>query len=284
MTSSIDLDLRDFGSFGSKPVVRDSSAPDRARIDSDVRAFLRPASSPWIVFDRDSRVDDFAKSAMRVGAMFASRPSYRPDSLEQTGKPMDEAALARRSRMNTPVVITEVNAEPSNVVVARDLLGEPASDEPAPVVHRSRWPLAFGAVAGALAAVGLLVAVTSAHEKATAGAKGTGPAHVAAVVAPAAAPTQEASPLPPVPAPIPEMKAAPEPAKAAVVDPKKKFGKLTLKGDATRKSVWFDGKRMLGTGQRTFMVMCGMHTIAVAEKGDTKDVEIPCNGEYTVGK
>jgi hypothetical protein len=27
-----------------------------------------------------------------------------------------------------------------------------------------------------------------------------------------------------------------------------------------------------------------MHTIAVTDKLDTKDVEIPCNGEYTVTK
>src|SRR5262249_7527009 len=59
-----------------KAVNRDPSYPDRARIDSDVRAFLRPASSPWIVFDRDSRVDDFARAALRVGAVSASSPSF----------------------------------------------------------------------------------------------------------------------------------------------------------------------------------------------------------------
>src|SRR4051794_16659592 len=61
-------------------VTREPSYPDRARIDSDVRAFLRPASSPWIVFDRDSRIDDFAKSALRLGAVFASSPNLRNES------------------------------------------------------------------------------------------------------------------------------------------------------------------------------------------------------------
>jgi hypothetical protein len=57
---------------GEVTVNRDPSYPDRKRIDSDVRAFLRPVSSPWIVFDRDSRVDDFAKSALRVGGVCSS--------------------------------------------------------------------------------------------------------------------------------------------------------------------------------------------------------------------
>jgi len=31
------------------------SIPDRRRIDSDVRAFLREPSTPWIVFDQEGR-------------------------------------------------------------------------------------------------------------------------------------------------------------------------------------------------------------------------------------
>ena len=68
------------------------------------------------------------------------------------------------------------------------------------------------------------------------------------------------------------------------MDPKKRFGRLTIKADARSKNVWFDGKRMLGSGQRSFLVLCGMHTIAVGDKVDAKDIEIPCNGEYVAAK
>ncbi|MBX3203234.1 MAG: hypothetical protein KF894_34235, partial [Labilithrix sp.] len=81
-----------------------------------------------------------------------------------------------------------------------------------------------------------------------------------------------------------EPPAASAPIAKAPVEPKTRFGKLTIKADAKRKNVWFDGKRMLGSGQRSFTVFCGMHTIAVADKTDARDVEVPCNGEYVVSK
>ena len=82
MRESFISEVLENGLPANETVKRDPSYPDRARIDSDVRAFLRPASSPWIVFDRDSRVDDFAKSALRIGAVFASSPSFRPEVLD----------------------------------------------------------------------------------------------------------------------------------------------------------------------------------------------------------
>ena len=44
------------------------SIPDRRRIDSDVRAFLREPSTPWIVFDREGR----PPSQLAVGEMFST--------------------------------------------------------------------------------------------------------------------------------------------------------------------------------------------------------------------
>lgn len=288
MASSSSFGDRKNGLFPMDRVSRDPSYPDRARIDSDVRAFLRPASSPWMVFDRDSRVgDDFAKSALRVGAVFASRPSYRPSAIE---------ANLRRSQQLTPIVITEAAAspaapavEPSSIVVAADVLVDPAETTR---THPRRGRLA--ALAGACAAVlavAAVVGVGQVRSRAHVGvASASGQARASTVVAPAF--TSETKPEAATPRPPPTGEPAPVATPAittadtskTLAASKKRFGRLTLKGEATRKIVWFDGKRMLGTGQRTFTVYCGMHTVAVNDRADTKDIEIPCNGEYVVSR
>jgi len=342
-------------------VNRDPSYPDRARIDSDVRAFLRPVSSPWIVFDRDSRVDDFAKSALRVGAVFSSSPSLlEPSPMTPSSPPpvIDIEAPAKKLALREEVVITdEASApapaldpiregvvlssprssvapettnmfptptspapevvEPSNLVVATDVIANESSslmpssldashdDAPDAFMLPSATKLSgrtmaiAGAAFGVLALVGLSTIALSRSSVKNASAEAK--VQSMQVVQPQqrdeippvalAAPTQPTMELDsaPLAAPAPAPKAASEapvvdPVTKMPLDPKKRFGKLTIKADAKHKNVWFDGKRMLGSGQRTFMVFCGMHTIAVADKTDTKDVEIPCNGEYTVTK
>src|SRR5689334_16198559 len=65
---------------------RDPSYPDRARILSDVREFMRQPSTPWIVFDRDSRVprEELAKEPTVVAstpmqaAMFPADLAHAP--------------------------------------------------------------------------------------------------------------------------------------------------------------------------------------------------------------
>ena len=66
----------------------------------------------------------------------------------------------------------------------------------------------------------------------------------------------------------------------------KKFGRLTVAGDARGRDVYMDGKRMLGRGARSFTVMCGVHAIAVGNKADAEDMDIPCTGtaELVIGK
>lgn len=330
----------------SSSVSRDPSYPDRARIDSDVRAFLRPVSTPWIVFDRDSRVDDFAKSALRVGAVFASSPSFRPEVLRaaaESGKSVEEIAAQSVPGLAAPesVIVRDPfqpgavfapamssvlpdtgtfpssssareserqsSGEPSNVVVAADVfpdsasaialesarpsLGSLASDplaSPAAfIARRGRIPAIVGACAGVLALVGVSAIVLGggarAQAKAASAAQTSTPA--AAIATPVSAETAAVDDLPVPPSVTAEATTTREPAAAkAPTDPKKRFGKLTIKGEARRKNVWFDGKRMLGSGQRSFTVFCGMHTIAVSDKSDAKDVEVPCNGEYVVAK
>jgi hypothetical protein len=41
---------------------------------------------------------------------------------------------------------------------------------------------------------------------------------------------------------------------------------------------------MLGHGTRSFAVLCGTHTVAVTDKTDAREVDVPCDGEYIVHK
>src|SRR5262245_53149545 len=54
---------------------RDPSFVDRRRLDSDVRAFLRQPSTPWVVFDRDSRVPRDVPRDVPIGAFTSARSS-----------------------------------------------------------------------------------------------------------------------------------------------------------------------------------------------------------------
>ncbi|MBX3218692.1 MAG: hypothetical protein KF850_42195, partial [Labilithrix sp.] len=170
-------------------------------------------STPWIVFDRDSRIDDFAKSALRVGAVFASTPSFRPELLpasedvpvESSGTEAPAArgasaepfgasaepsgasaeagvamlsaeALAARPAMFPPTVgAPESVVEPSNLIVATDVVAEPSSsnalgDERAPfesasflaprfIASRGRLAAMAGACAGVVAAASIAALV-----------------------------------------------------------------------------------------------------------------------------
>lgn len=270
MRFPLDSDAKETPVGSSATVGRDPSYPDRARLDSDVRAFLRPASSPWLVFDRDRRIDDFAKSALRVGAVFASHPTMHD-------RVASAAMFPKETVPATPV------AEPSTVVVASDIAPPTATARP-----RSTYTIPDGLVRkdhrriGVAAAIGVVLGVTALVSFRP--AKHDAP--VAATAAPAPLPVVTVD-APVVPAPVAPAEAAPavEVSKpAADADPRtKRLGKLTIKADPKTKNVWFDGKRMLGTGQRTFLVACGMHTIAINDKKDARDVEVPCSGEYAIG-
>jgi len=293
-------------------------------------------------------VDDFAKSALRVGAVFASTPSFRPEVIkaaEEIGKPVAEVAamplplpplepppsaepLVREDSFRAGAVLApamsslladsgvfppstspESVVEPSNLVVATDVMPDSASialheaepaGEPEPFApfatarsKRGRLAAIAGACAGILVLAGATGVVLSggvrAHVKAPAVMAAAPAMAAAAVPSPAEMPKLDAVSVPrpattateAAPASAP----APEPAARKIpTDPKKRFGKLTIKSEARHKNVWFDGKRMLGSGQRSFLVYCGMHTIAVADKADAKDIEVPCNGEYVVSK
>jgi hypothetical protein len=242
-----------------RPAMRapDPSYPDRARIDSDVRYLLRPPSTPWITFDKEQKEEILTSSRSSV----IDAPGLFPDA--PTAIAMGNGAIA------PPV-------EPSNVVVATDIrppqpsLFDTTHDEPhaPPVAAPRQIMMAVGATLG-LAAM-ILVGVL--------------------VFGPKAPPVKAAAaPVPSTPAetPPPVMDVAPTPAPpTTAMESREKTGwaRLTIKGAAKGHRVYLDGKLLLGQGQRTFMIRCGDHTIAVGNKTDAKDVDVPCNGEYVVSR
>lgn len=285
-------------------VSRDPSYPDRQRIDSDVRAFLRPVSTPWIVFDRDSRVDDFAKSALRVGAVFASSPSFRPEVLKaaaESGRSLEEVVAAPLPGLAPPPAYREKEPtffpvsesrdepaqEPSNMVVSSDLRSETPPEaavvvetvEAIKVPRRKRGRIAAiaGASIVALAALGTLLVFSKRSRPAIAAPQAAQVAQaslqVAALEEPAPIETVELDSL--LPSTAGEKRGN---------EAKRGLGKLTIRGEAKHKNVYFDGKRMLGQGSRSFTVFCGMHTVAVTDKTEAKDIEVPCSGEYVVSR
>jgi hypothetical protein len=289
------------------------SIPDRRRIDSDVRAFLREPSTPWIVFDQEGRppsqlavgeilrgprrtllsdYDFSATAAVDFGSAHghAAPRISEPSALFVASKVRAAAALPAPASLDADVTAEGLVAEPSEMV--GPMFG------PRFGVRRQ----VLGASAAAFALLSLLVvgtfaihASSSSDTKAMANAANAVNAAAAQPVgAPAEAPAIDLAPQPAVaPPPVLATSAlaasvaltmiAPHP-DAATKSGGGKYGRLTIAGDARAKDVFMDGKRMLGRGQRTFSVMCGMHTIAVNVRSDAHEVEIPCNAELVVGK
>ena len=307
------------------PVAPVVSIPDRRRIDSDVRAFLREPSTPWIVFDQEGR----PPSQLNVGEILRGpRRTLLSDFDFSATAAVDFASVSSARR--TP--------EPSSLSVASDLRASAGAVAPAmgplpldpdvtaeghvaerfeesvgptfgPQFGLSRRVFAASAAGVALLSllVGGTIALRSAagdttalrdmRNVAVAQPGSQAGAQAAGADTPAQLPAIDLAPQPAVapPAVVAASAASPVPAPVAltVVPPRTdpaakggggKYGRLTITGDARSRDVFMDGKRMLGRGQRTFSVMCGMHTIAVNLRSDAHEVEIPCNAELVVGK
>ena len=57
---------------------------------------------------------------------------------------------------------------------------------------------------------------------------------------------------------------------------------LAVRGNAGIHRIYLDGKLLLGNGTRSFPVKCGMHTIAVSDRKNTREVDVPCGGELVL--
>lgn len=263
-------DLEKMAALAKAAGARQPSYPDRARIDSDVRYLLRPPSTPWITFD---------KQEPEIGALLASSRS----SVSSEAGFFPETA---------PVEPLAPAAEPSNVVVSSDIqdstpvvahadpfaseLDETHDSVAIPVASPRRIVAGVGAALALTALIAGTAWSVGGHGKAAV-------ASAASTAVEAKAAAMPAEPVPPqldIPAPPPTS----EPAEPAAKPEKKGFGRLVVRGAAKNNRVYLDGKLLLGQGQRTFMVFCGDHTIAVGKKADARDVDVPCNGELVVSK
>ena len=265
------------------------STPDRRRIDSDVRAFLREPSTPWIVFDQDVR----PPSQLAVGEVLPWRSALSSVMPEHGFFPAT-AIVDRHAQAHAAAL------EPSSLAVAADLADEPSALDPSaldpsaldhgpsPIPMRGLRRRVLGAAAGGaamlavvalgLASLGATPSPLAERAPAAANAPAAGdllPPDLDAKPS-ARAPVTAATPVTPVtPAPL----APPESRPLA-----QRFGRLSIVGDARGRDVFLDGKRMLGKGTRSFTVVCGTHSIAIGTRADAHDLDVPCNAELTLGK
>lgn len=262
------------------------SIQDRRRIDSDVRAFLREPSTPWIVFDRDGR----PPSQLAVGEML-SVP--RRTLLSEHGfYQATQAALATRPSED---VTPDSSIEPSSVALASDLAQEDAAAvSPDAAISESDALTSFATarifgmpsrrVLGIAAASFALVAaagIATVAVPSSAGASGHAFKNAAAAQATGTerAPLAALAAAPAKPAVVTAAPIAAAPTAAKVVQPApKKHARLSIGGEARSREVFLDGKRLLGRGARNFTILCGPHTIAVGTRTDMREVDVPCTG------
>jgi hypothetical protein len=142
---------------------------------------------------------------------------------------------------------------------------------------RARKRLAMAAVAAvAVAAMAAVTAGLKGKADQSSGPPRPPPTALAAEPPPA---TEVAEAPPPT---VAKETPAPSVAKAAPPKAPTGLGRLVIAGEAKSRAVYMDGKLMLGSGARSFNVRCGPHTLAVGNKADAREIEIPCNGETKI--
>lgn len=248
------------------------SYPDRRRIDSDVRAFLRQPSTPWIVFDRASRVAMSETPDVKMdGAVFRSPMSSVLASEGVFPKAPAPEAVAPPVEPSSLTVAADI-AVSSEALGVREPEADPEFTTPRPSRGaRYAWCGAFGAVAALV-----VIVASAAHPSPKSAPKAQAASHGPTVVADAPPLALDA-----VPAAAANVAVA---ARAVTTEPAKprRLGKLSLRGAAAYKRVYFDGKLLLGNRARSFDVYCGDHTISIGVRNDEHEIEVPCGGEFVV--
>lgn len=245
---------------------RQPSVPDHVSrsVRQNVREIMRQPSTPWITFDRGSKID-LASAARRSFFPLSERPP---------------APVVEPSNV---VVATDVGVDPTTTTEA--LAIDPAAlalaEESLPVSRASGWKVAAALTLGLAALAGGRALLASPTPTAPVAAAAARPADPAPIDLGAAAP----APVSESPAVAEEPADKPAPAKAESADkPEARWGRLTIRGAARHHRVYMDGKLMLGSGARSFTVKCGEHKIAVGKKAEPQDLEVPCNGELVLSK
>lgn len=303
------------GSVRLEPVT-----PDRRRIDSDVRCFLRQPSTPWIVFGGD---DAGAAAPGEPDAIAMDTPAHPHErALSAIDIVIDVSALLTPPPQASPLVpsaelathqappapdtlrpLVTPLATASPIGPTSGAFEEPRADVgPDARIRRERRlvPIVGGALVVLSAVAGIALAVTAGEaDGARMSAAMSSPASLASPAEPAEAVEPASAPAPTTtldrpaspPAASPEAVAA-APTSVSADESKagaskaapKRLGRLTIAGAARHKHVYMDGKRLLGRGKRSFTVYCGTHEIAVGERSDTREMDVPCNAELVVSR
>src|SRR5262249_48202750 len=146
---------------------REPSYPDRRRLDSDVRAFMRQPSTPCITFDRDSKV---AAGEMAVPRVVLS--AFRSSTHDGLFAEVDAAPPVIDA---IPEPTPSTRPEPSSLIVTHDIqepsLHAPIADDDLDGATFAKPRLgtklvAMAAAAGVtvLALAGVLALRTNVHE------------------------------------------------------------------------------------------------------------------------
>jgi len=186
------------------------SIPDRRRIDSDVRAFLREPSTPWIVFDQEGRppsqlavgevlkgprrtlLSDFDFSA--TAAIDFPPAPYAPAPI-MTPEP-SSLALSSDLRAGSDAGASAQISLPATNIAATD---DAVPDFAAPPIFGFRRRVVFGAAAAGVAALSMLLVGGLALRSASASSNDGSAFRNAAVTQP----TTRAAAATPAPAEIP---------------------------------------------------------------------------------
>ena len=272
------------------PRIAAVSLPDRRRIDSDVRAFLREPSTPWIVFDQEGR----PPSQLAVGEVLTvpRRTLLSDYDFFPATAAVDASASAAKLEPSSLAVAANLESDDQR---AADLASDALLAGSLPMGGLSRRVLGASAAAVALMsilAVGVFALRGSTPDKVSARSSLSAPstprsfggAVPAEIPPPDLAAAAVRAPAPAAPVVVATPIASPPRDEAMSKPASKRWGRLSVAGDARGKDVFMDGKRMLGRGARSFTVMCGTHSIAIGNRADAHEVEIPCNAELVVGK
>lgn len=264
-----------------------SLTPDRRRIDSDVRCFLRQPSTPWITFDKAPGHDGAygAATASREPSVFTSASSsilttrvFPPDPPWAPEPPKQEpSSLA---------VAADLGIGP---VAAYDAQHDPFADADAerflPAKRSSR--VVVGAAA-AIALVGLASVIAFGVKSTDEASRSHRAPHSAYASQPNGA--DITPPSLDIPEAKPAATASPSTPATALTSATTtstgpdQYGRLSIAGKARASYVFLDGKRLLGRGARSFTIVCGPHQIAVGDRSNVRAVDVPCNAETVISE
>lgn len=261
-------------------------------MESDVRAFLRQRSTPWIVFAEGKGAG--APYVPQVEAALAQlEPVVHEPVRGAAALPVPiiaPASIAPTAVSVPPPVLVD---EPSVRAMIRDTTPADGVRAMGPSIEIDLRSLSRGArsrkrmAITAVAAVAVAVLATGAASIKSKSDQSSGPPRLpptALAAEPPRAEIAESTPAPVAVKDAPVVKEAPSVPviKAAPAKAPTGLGRLLITGEARSRAVYMDGKMMLGSGTRSFNVRCGPHTLSVGSKTEPRDIEIPCNGELKI--